>query len=186
MVVGAVVAAVGPAILGQAVTAPGGPLQLPRVRSPQVSPGNILGLALQTQALSERGLEPVVSTDPFTGDFVLSTADQSNRLFDILGERFAREAFRATAAESEALFREREAFIERRRQFPVFPGGAPPPAQGVRETVVANLTRVSPQPIAPGVVSSALPSNMSRRLAGPCAGNLTGFQRLNCARGGLS
>jgi len=182
IVVGGIVQAVGPAILGASATS----LLTKRERFPGLAPGEILSAALQTQALSERGLVPRLSTDPFTGNLVISTEDQSAGLFNLLGERFAREALASTPAESAALFREREAFIESRRINPVFPGGVDPPVETVRESVVLALTRESPKEIAPGVVSSARPNVMTRRLGGPCAGVTTGFARLNCARGGIS
>jgi len=186
MVIQFLVSTLGPAVLGTAVQARGGPLPTAFQRAPRISPGDILRASLATQALSERGLSPVISTDPFTGNLVISTEDQSAGLFNLLGERFAREALASTPAESAALFAEREAFIESRRRFPVFPGGTDPPLTEVRETVVASLARESPAPIAPGVVSNARPALNMRRLAGPCAGPTTGFARLNCARGGIS
>lgn len=186
MVLGAILAGVGAAIVGEGLQARGGPLEAPFQRAPGLKPGDILRASLATQALSERGLSPVVSTDPFTGNLVISTADQTANLFNLLGERFAREALASTPAESAEIFRQREAFIESRRQFPVFPGGAAPAVPDVREQVVLALSRESPQPIAPGVVSSRLPNVEPRRLGGPCAGVTTGFQRLNCARGGIS
>jgi len=181
-VVGGIVELLGPAVLGATATS----LLTERTRFPRIAPGDILRAALATQALSEQGLTPRISTDPFTGNLVVSTASQTEGLFNLLGERFAREALASTPAESAAIFSEREAFIEERRRFPVSPSTTDPPVATVREDVVAALSRVSPQPIAPGVVSSARPSTMSRRLGGPCAGVTTGFQRLNCARGGIS
>lgn len=186
MVLGAILAATGAAIIGEGLQARGGPLERGFQRAPGLKPGDILRAALATQALSERGLSPVLSTDPFTGNLVISTVDQTASLFDLLGERFAREALASTPEESAEIFRQREEFIESRRQFPVFPGGAVSAVPEVREQVVLALSRESPQPIAPGVVSSRLPNVSPRRLGGPCAGVTTGFQRLNCARGGIS
>jgi len=180
--VGGFIAVVAPSILGATATT----LLTPRQRFPKISPGDILRASLATAALSERGLSPVISTDPFTGNLVVSTEDQSAGLFNLLGERFAREALASTPAESAAIFAEREAFIESRRRDPVFPGAVEPPVETVREQVTLALTRASPAPIAPGVVSSVRPNVMPRRLAGPCAGPTTGFARLNCARGGIS
>jgi len=186
MVIGAIVTALGPIGVTTGVQARGGPLQTPFQRAPGISPGDVIRASLATQALSERGLIPVVSTDPFTGNLVVSTQDQSENLFNLLGERFAREAFRSTPSESAEIFAERQAFIQSRRLNPVFPVGVDPPTAEVRAAIVGDLSRVSPTVIAPGVVSSARPSAMTRRLGGPCAGVTTGFQRLNCARGGIS
>ena len=186
MVIGFLVAAVAPQIIGVGLQAQGGPLAGPQQRFPQISTGDILRTALATQALSERGLVPVVSTDPFTGNVVISTSDQSEGLFNLLGERFAREALASTPAESAAIFAEREAFIESRRLNPVFPAAIEAPVETLREQVIAPLMRTSPSVIAPGVVSSVRPQPTGRRLGEPCAGVTTGFQRLNCARGGIS
>jgi len=174
-VLGGIVTALGPSIGVSGAQARGGPLS-EFERAPGIKPGDILRIALAAQALSEGGQTPRISTDPFTGNLVLSTVGQSEGLFNLLGERFAREALASTPAESAQVFREREDFI----------ASSDPPVTEARTQVVQALTRVSPQVIAPGVVSSARPSTMSRRLGGPCAGVTTGFTRLNCARGGIS
>lgn len=167
--------------------AKGGPLAPRTGRAPQLSTADLLRTALQTQALSERGLVPVVSTDPFTGNVVISTSDQSAGLFNLLGERFAREALVSTEEENRQIFIDRQALIEERRRNPVFPTPVEAPVETtVREQVIAPLVRTSPTQIAPGVVSSALPQPTGRRLGGPCAGITTGFARLNCGRGGFS
>ena len=188
MVLGVLIPAVAPAILGAGLSARGGPLEQPRGDVPKIKPGEIIEIALASQALESTGRELRLTTDPFTGGLVISAADQDLRLFDILGEKFAREALRATPEESQQVFDERQALIESRRLFPVFPTAPapPPPSTEVRQQVVAALTRESPRAIAPGRVSSASAGLMSRRLGGPCAGVTTGFTRLNCARGGIS
>ncbi len=192
MVFPAVIAAIAPTGLGLGLQAQGGPFdQFPRART-KVPPGEILQLALEIQALSERGLTPRVVTDPFTGGTVLATEDQLPILFDILGERFASKELAFTPEESRQAFEERQSFIEQRRRFPVFPGAAPTPQASpvpvvdeVREQVITNLARKSPVVVAPGVVSS--PTAQSRRgLGGPCAGVTTGFQRIACSRGGFT
>lgn len=186
MVVAPLLAAAVPLVLGESLQARGGPLQRPFQRAPGLKPGDILRAALDIQALSEAGKVPRVSTDPFTGNLVVSTEQQIPGLFNLLGERFAREALASTPAESAAIFAAREEFIESRRVLPVFPTGVDPPTDDLRQQVIAPLVRESPAVIAPGVVSSVRPAAMTRRLGGPCAGVTTGFQRLNCARGGIS
>lgn len=180
--VGGLIQILAPGVVGATATT----LFTKRERFPPIRPGDILRAALATQALSEQGKVPRISTDPFTGNVVVSTENQSGSLFNLLGERFAREALASTPADSAVAFAEREAFIESRRQFPVSPAATGTPVAEVREQVVLALTRESPSVIAPGVVSAARPSTMSRRLGGPCAGVTTGFARLNCARGGIS
>ena len=179
--VGGIVQALAPGLIGATGTvllAPGDP-------SPGIKPGDLLRAALQVQSLSESGRVPRVSTDPFTGNLVISTESQSGSLFNLLGERFAREALASTPEESAEVFAAREEFIGSRREVAGFPAG-PPAVTEAREQVVLSLSRESPKEIAPGVVSSARPGIMSRRLGGPCAGPITGFARLNCARGGIS
>lgn len=179
-----------PAILGAAIPAVGSVivqnLLTRRERFPKVAPGDILRRALDIVAIQEKGLTPVVSIDPFTGASVLSTADQAPVLFDILGESFAREFLRGTPEESAAIFRAREELIERRRQFPVFPGsvGEQPTT---RDVVNQALSTTTAKVMGPGVVDRKTSSlSPRRRLGGPCAGLNTGFSRLNCARGGFA
>lgn len=186
MVVPFIITAVLPLVLSEGLQARGGPLERPFTRAPGIKPGDLLRTALEVQGLSERGLVPRVSTDPFTGNLVISTQDQSAGLFNLLGERFAREALASTPEESAAAFREREAFIESRRLNPVFPTPVEAPVETVREQVIAPLVRTSPSVIAPGVVSSPRPAPTGRRLRGPCAGLTTGFARLNCGRRGFT
>jgi len=187
-----VLPALAAGVIVQGVSARGGPLAT-GVSAPKGPPsGELQKLIDAGLALAARGLVPVQSVDPFTGNLVLSTEDQQGFLFDILGERFAREALAATPAESAAIFREREAFIESRRANPVFPGTVAPvavdPVDQTRERIVQSLVATSPKLIAPGVVSSrtARSTRPGRRLGGPCAGITTGFQRLSCARGGFT
>jgi len=182
VVVGAILTAAIPAVGSVIVQT----LLTPRERFPKVQPGDILRQALDIVAIQEKGLTPVLSVDPFTGDSVLSTADQAPILFQLLGERFAREAFRSTPEENAAIFRAREELIERRRQFPVFPGsiGEQPTA---RDVVTQALSTTTAKVVAPGVVDRKTSSlARPRRLGGPCAGLNTGFSRLNCARGGFA
>lgn len=140
----------------------GGPLEPERQRFPGLAPGDILRAALSIQALSEAGLVPVASTDPFTGDLVVSTQDQAPILETLLGEKFAREALAGTPEE-----------IEQVRTF--------------RDEVVDSLRMPTARVVAPGVVSKGS-RDLGRptRLGGPCAAANTGFSRLNCARGGFA
>jgi len=129
---------------------------------PKIKPGDILRAALDIQALSEAGLKPVSITDPFTGNLVVATENQLPRLFDILGEKFAREELAPTEDEITEI-------------------------RTVRDAVVQSLARPTARVLAPGQVgrrSSDLAD--SRRLGGPCAAANTGFTRLRCGRGGFS
>jgi len=167
----------------------GGPL-FTGVRAPTgPTSKEFVALFKDVQALADRGREPLLFTDPFTGGLTLGTVDQEPFLFDILGERFAREQLATTPAESRAIFAARERFIESRRVSPVFPTAVTAePVDQAREQVVQSLVATSPKVIAPGVVSSrtAKSTRPGRRLGGPCAGITTGFQRLSCARGGFT
>lgn len=145
-----------------ALQARGGPLEPERQRFPGIKPGDLLRAALQIQSLSEAGLQPVTSTDPFTGDLVVSTVDQGPVLETLLGEKFARETLAATPED-----------VAEVRTF--------------REQVVASLATPTARVVAPGVVARRTSDlGKSRRLGGPCADANTGFSRLNCARGGFS
>jgi len=174
------VAAAAPVLFETVLTAERGRRTSP---SPKIKPGEILKVALEIQALSERGLSPVLNTDPFTGGLVLSTTDQSAGLFDLLGERFARQALAGTPEESAAIFLAREESFKRT---PVT-ASLVPESPTVREEVVADLAPITGKLVAPGVVAKRTSGfSVSRRLGGPCAGANTGFSRLTCARGGFS
>ncbi len=149
-------------ILPIALQARGGPFEPARDRLPGIKPGDILRAALQIQSLSERGLVPVSSTDPFTGDLVVSTQDQSANLETLLGEKFAREELAPGAEEIQEI-------------------------RSARDAVVRALATPTARVVAPGVVARRT-SDLARRrqIAGPCAAANTGFSRLNCARGGFS
>lgn len=180
MVVGAIIAA-GIPVIAQAVIQ--SEVSRAQLKSPKIRPGEFLRLALEIQALSESGLSPVLSVDPFTGATVLSTTDQSGVLFNILGEKFAREALAGTPEESAVILQAREQFIQSRRVAAV----AAPTVPTLREEVVGVLAPSTAKLVAPGVVAKkssgvATPS----RLGGPCAAANTGFSRLNCARGGFA
>jgi len=149
-------------ILPIALQARGGPFEPARDRFPGIKPGDILRAALQIQSLSERGLVPVSSTDPFTGDLVVSTQDQSANLETLLGEKFAREELAPGPEEIQEI-------------------------RSVRDAVVRSLAMPTARRVGPGVVARRS-SDLARprRIAGPCAAANTGFSRLNCARGGFS
>lgn len=187
MVVGA-----GASIVFTGLQARGGPL-FTGVRAPTgPTAAEFEAIFEDARELTARGREPLLFTDPFTGGLTLGTVDQEPFLFDILGERFAKQQLATTPAESRAIFDARERFIESRRVNPVFPGtaatGAAQPVDVQREQVIQSLVATSPKVIAPGVVSgrTAKSTRPGQRLGGPCAGVTTGFQRLSCARGGFT
>ena len=89
-------------------------------RFPGVSPGDFVRLATGVRDLRARGLQPVITTDPITGNFVLSTADQqfASQIAATLAER---QFGMLTPDESREIFNLRQGFIESRRINPVFP-----------------------------------------------------------------
>lgn len=186
MVFGALVVGAGAAIAGEGIK----DLLTPAIRSPKApSAAEERQFQRDILAIVNRGGTPVVSKDPFTGARVLSTESQAPFLFDILGERFAREFF-AAQEEARVLPSLTEVGVRFGGVSTVAPV-APVPARAVdvqREQVIQSLVATSPKVIAPGVVSSrtAKSTRPGRRLGGPCAGVTTGFQRLSCARGGFA
>ncbi len=102
---GAVVAG-GPLVL-LAPLAIGLAAQFLRPRFPTVDVGVLAG---STQGLLRRGLEPVISRDPFGTSLVLSAADQAPFLLELLRNRAIRRE--AATVDTSSIFREREALIE--------------------------------------------------------------------------
>lgn len=183
MVVGAVLAFAIPAV-AQFI------LQTELARSQRnvvrLLPGSLVESVRAIQQIQSQGRVPVSTINPFTGGIAISAADQSADLFNLLGERFARDTLRETAAESAAIFTATQELIEARRTTPVFPQTlSPDPTE--REVVVEALSRSVATLVAPGVVERKTSRLATpRRLGGPCAGANTGFSRLNCARGGFA
>jgi len=174
---GAIFPVLGASALGEGVTAG---LQ-PSSESRPIRPGEILKAALAIQALSEAGKVPVASTDPFTGNLVVSTADQEGVLLGILSERADRLDFPFTQEDEGALFAARERFIDRAA------AASRPTSALTQVSAPAFSNRVTARPAAGGGVerggipssSAAAPSAISR-LSTPCAGPQTGISRLRC------
>ena len=175
-------------ILGQAVSS------IFRERAPRLSLPSVGRSVREIVALQDRGLEPVLTKDPFSGGLVLSTADQTDVLSEILFEREQRKVFAATEEELDELRAFRQTFIDvgRERGLPdprvapaVGPVAAPMELKAATSNVTARL-------VAPGVVvrGNSTPRATSRRLmtrlSGQCAGPQTGLTRLRCGRGGLA
>ncbi len=117
MVIEAILLAGVPLVGGQALATLG-----PRDRFPRISPGDLLRTAVDIQALTRRGLEPVLTADPFRpGSFFLATRDQRFAP-EIAAELADREFFGLTRAESANLFNLRQGFIDS------FPGVVNPTA----------------------------------------------------------
>ncbi len=172
---------VGPSILVQGLQASGGPFDTSD-RSPKLDLARVFR---ETREIEERGLTPRVSVDPFTGNVVISTADQSGVLFEILESKFLRESLAPTAEELASDLAFRDFIIEQRRltsrplsaltQVSSIPSSTRPTARLIGPGVVGRGN--APRPVIPTLVS---------RLSGPCAGPQTGFSRLTCARGGIA
>lgn len=151
--------------------------------------------ALQAIAdIQARGLDPVVSRDPFTGGLVFSTADQAEVLEGILFERERGRILAPTTQELDEIRAFRQAFIDAgRSQGLVDPRVAAAAAVEpvAAPTVLAASTSVTARLVAPGVVErGTTPRLTSRRLkdrlSGECAGPQTGITRLRCGRGGFA
>jgi len=154
--------AVGGIVLGQAIT--------PKAfRSPKIKPGEFLKAALEIQALSEAGQVPRITTDPFTGNFVISTEDQSGILNQLLAERSVRELLAPGPEDIE------EARQIRTTALALVPGQGSPTARVLAPGIVARGPRIK------STVAAA-----SRTLSGPCAGGGTGFSRIRCNVGGFA
>ncbi len=148
MVVGAVLAAAVPAVIQSGASS-----FLGRPRFPPVNVGQLLQ---EFQSVRERGSEPVLSRDPFTGEFVVSTAAQTDAgvVDSILLDRFL-SGFGTTPARTPAS-----------PNLPVTAAVTPVVAK-VEATRVFNPPGVL---IGPG---------------GRCAGATTAAERAICAAGGV-
>lgn len=82
-----------------------------RPRFPQQKPGE-LGLAIREAGeLRERGLQPVITTNPYTGELTIASADQP--IPQLLFERAFRQAATPSPAETRALYDARADLIQR-------------------------------------------------------------------------
>ena len=153
----------------------------------KIPPGDFLKAALDIQALSEGGLQPRISSDPFTGGLVVSTVDQERVLLGILEDREAREILAPFPEEITQIRELRDLVIEAGRRVPTSDLRL---RQQVSAVPVSN--RVTARLIGPGIVgrgnrpSSQASALRANRLSGPCAGPTTGFRRLTCQRGGIA
>jgi len=154
--------AVGPLLIGQSIQPRGG-------RAPGIKPGDLLRAALDIQALSERGLVPRVSTDPFTGNLVVSTMDQTPILNELLADRTIRELLAPTESELSGIRAVRSTTLS------LVPGQGSATA---RQVAPGRVER------GPSITSSA--AAVTRNLSGPCAGATSGFQRVQCNVGGFA
>ncbi len=170
LIVGGIVKAVAPAILGTSLQ-----VEVQKQRFPGLKPGDLLRAALDIQALSESGLTPRASTDPFTGDLVVSTEDQSATLTGILADREVRRQIVELGEEVGG-----EAALQRARL-----------AQQIREsardlvpgTLGATARRVAPGVVVRGELRPGLPG---RPLSGPCAGGISTLEQIRCNVGGFA
>jgi len=162
MVLGALLAtaAVQPGLLGISA-------DKNRIPVPKISPGALLSAALEIEKLSARDLQPVVSTDPFTGDLVVSTADQSQFLEQILLDRAVGREGAGTSRDIQEIRELRDVIITAR--------GGPG---------VVTPTTPTGRPVAPGIVSRG--NRVRSRLSGPCAGAGSSLQRALCAQRGFA
>ncbi len=172
---------IGPQIGTLGLTARGGPFDIAQ-RAPKINLSALIG---GVQEIQRRGLTPVISKDPFTGGFVVSTADQGPVLQEILQAKFIRQQLAPTAEELASDLAFRDFIIEQRRL-------SPRPVSALTQvSSVPFATRPTARLIGPGTVGRgdeprpAIPTRVSR-LSGPCAGPQTGFSRLTCARGGIA
>ena len=143
-----------------------------RTRFPKVRPGDLLKAALQINELSERGLEPSVSTGPL-GNLVVGSRDQDVPL--LATEAALRRVRTPTAAALSDFSREVAAIRQ--------------PPQTVAQAVIppGQLGGVTARLQNGAVVrSTSPPSPPPIRRSGPCAGANSSIQRIRCNIGGLT
>jgi len=177
MALGAIFPILGASVVAQGIQAS----QAAGTATGKIRPGAILGAALQIQALSEAGLVPRASTDPFTGNLVVSTVDQAPNLLGILADRADRLEFPFTEEDEGALFAARERFIDRAA------ATARPTIALTKVSPPAFSNRVTARPASGGGVQrggipsvSAVNGLNMLRLSSLCAGAQTQISRLRC------
>jgi len=174
MALGAIFPVLGASVISTGIQAS----QAAGTATGKIKPGDILGAALQIQALSESGLVPVASTDPFTGNLVVSTADQAGNLLGILADRADRLEFPFTAEDEGALLAARDRFIDRAA------ATARPISALTQVSPPAFSNRVTARPAPGGGVERGFVPSASTfppsRLSSPCAGAQTQISRLRC------
>jgi len=184
MVAAAVLGGLSTAVLGEGVRT----AVTPRQQFPKLNPGDLLRASLEIQGISEQGQQPVFGVDPFTGNFVISTADQSPNLNKILLDRAVREESLRQQAESPPPLFSGSPFrttidqpLELReivvREFNAAPA---------QVALVPESPRATKRLVAPGVVNKGNTPNERERRSGPCAGRQTGLSRLRCGEGGFT
>jgi len=138
-------------------------------RFPGIKPGDFLKAALDIQALSESGQQPRITTDPFTGNLVVSTEDQANVLEGILADRGIRDLLQPTPEETLAAQRVRQDVLA------VIPG-----------TIGATARLVAPGVVVRGEIKPGAPVVQGRPLSGPCAGGTSLSSQIGCNIGGFA
>lgn len=153
----------------------------PRERFPGITPGDIARISIELTALNERGLEGRLTLDPFTGGFVISSADQAGVLEQILLERAVREALSPTPLELQDIRDIQTGAVQR---------GTVAFASRAAALIPAATGSVVARVVAPGVVARgpipAVGARKKSELAGPCSGPQTGIQRLRCQERGFA
>lgn len=159
-IIGPIIGALAGGVLAEGISAS----LAPSLATARNRPGDFLRVAQEIQRLRARGLDARVSSDPFTGNILISTADQEPILEQLAFEAAVRAATQPSQAFSEALFRARERFIESRRVFPVFPTSpGPPPA------IVAAAQRVLPSVVRRPPLGGRIRTFARRSPVGPLA-----------------
>jgi len=166
LIVGGIVKAAAPAIIGSAIQ-----VEATRTRFPGIKPGDFLKAALDIQSLSESGKTPRITTDPFTGDFVISTADQSGVLTQILADREINRQIVALGPEVGGDVELQRAALQQEVRA-VVPG-----------TVGATARMVAPGVVVRGELRPGLPG---RPLSGPCAGGQSALEQIRCNERGFA
>lgn len=96
--------------------------QLSQQRFPRLSPGEIGQAVDLRRGLEARGLDAVFTTDPFTGNLAVSTADQARFLPDLLFEALKRDVLTPPPQLIDLIRRRRDLTIARAAAA----SGAPP------------------------------------------------------------
>jgi ribosomal protein L19 len=146
---------------------------------PKIKPGDLVKVAVQIKEIQTRGGIPRITTDPYTGNVLIYEASQDP--FAIRETQVQREAATPGPDYANQIYQLRQQLIEALARPKVSSPTATPRRADIPVSAQQRATR---RFVGAGRVSKGnLVSD--QMLAGPCAGVVSGLQKIRCNRGGF-